>query len=118
MTAQEFLRLPYQRVLIPDAESGGFTALIAEFPGCIAQGESIEEAYKNLEATADSWIEACRSMGQKIPEPLESNDCNGRVLARIPKSLHKQLLIAADRDGVSMNTYVTLAISEKVLRKA
>ena len=39
MNAAEYLKLPYERVLIPNHESGTFTALIREFPGCIAEGD-------------------------------------------------------------------------------
>lgn len=68
-TAAGFLRLPYRRVLVPDSESGTITALVDEFPGCIAQGDDPAEAYARLEAAAESWIEAALEMGQDIPPP-------------------------------------------------
>ncbi|MEX2601488.1 MAG: toxin-antitoxin system HicB family antitoxin [Balneolaceae bacterium] len=33
---------------------------------------------------------------------------------RLPESLHKRLKEMADKEGVSMNQFITLAISEKV----
>jgi predicted transcriptional regulator len=33
---------------------------------------------------------------------------------RLPESLHKQLKEMAEKEGVSMNQFITLAISEKV----
>lgn len=33
---------------------------------------------------------------------------------RLPESLHKRLKIMADKEGVSMNQFITLAVSEKV----
>ncbi len=33
---------------------------------------------------------------------------------RLPKSLHKRLKEMADKEGVSMNQFITLAITEKV----
>lgn len=64
------LKRPYRRVLIPDEESGTITAWIEEFPGCIAQGDTPAEAYRRLEAAAESWVEAALEMGQSIPPPL------------------------------------------------
>jgi len=45
---RDYLRAPYSRVLIPDDESGTYTARILEFPGCVAQGDSVAEAYECL----------------------------------------------------------------------
>ncbi len=67
--AREYLKAPYSRVLIPDEETGTYTAKIAEFPGCIAQGDSPEEAYRNLEAAAESWIEELLGASEDVPEP-------------------------------------------------
>ena len=69
VTISEILKRPYQRVLIPDRDSGTVSAWIAEFPGCIAQGDSPEEAYRNLEAAASSWLEGAIDNNFPIPEP-------------------------------------------------
>lgn len=67
------LSQPYARVLIPE-EDGGYSAFILEFPGCGSQGESVDEALKNLEEAAIGWIEAALDEGQDIPEPLIVNN--------------------------------------------
>lgn len=59
----------YTRAFVLDEESGTFTALIIEFPGCATEGSSLIEAYDNLEKVAESWIEAALEMGQEIPAP-------------------------------------------------
>lgn len=69
-TANDLMKKGYARVIIPDQESGTFTAFIFEFPGCIAQGDNPAEAYERLEVAAESWIEAALEMGQDIPEPV------------------------------------------------
>lgn len=65
----DYLKLPYKRMIIPDQQSGTYTGMIAEFPGCIAQGNTPQEAYESLEETAKSWIEAALDLGQEIPLP-------------------------------------------------
>jgi antitoxin HicB len=62
-------KLPYRRVIIPDAESGTYTGMIEEFPGCIVQGDSPAEVYRELNQVANSWIAAAKAMGQEIPKP-------------------------------------------------
>src|SRR5713226_5091074 len=71
LTPKKYLELSYSRIIIPDKESGTFTAKILEFPGCISQGDTLEEAYQNLERAAKAWIEAALDLDQEIPEPAQ-----------------------------------------------
>ena len=71
-TSKEYLKKPYSRVVIPDEESGTYTAHILEFPGCITQGNTAQDAYERLEDVAQSWIEVALAMGQDIPLPLSN----------------------------------------------
>ena len=114
MTPEEFLRRPYTRVLIPDTESGTFAAMIPEFPGCITQGDSPDEAYAHLHETALAWIEAAQDLGQPIPDPQEENAYRGKFALRMPASLHKEAAEAAERDGTSLNQFVVAAIAERI----
>jgi len=110
---KDYLQRPYARIVIP-IDQGGYHAEILEFPGCYAQGASLDEAYKNLEKAADSWIEACIANGQEIPEPSSSVGHSGRIAFRLPKSLHRQAAKLAERDRSSLNTYLVSAVSAKV----
>lgn len=112
--ARDYLKAPYSRILIPDDETGTYTAKIAEFPGCVAQGDSPEEAYQNLEAAAESWIEELLGMGEGVPEPAASNSYSGRVALRLPKSLHRNAAQLAEREGTSLNQFLVAAVAERV----
>ena len=72
--SEGYLKEPYSRVIIPDPESGTFTAQILEFPGCIAQGDTVEEAYAQLELAADSWIQVAIDQRQEIPRPFVNHE--------------------------------------------
>jgi predicted RNase H-like HicB family nuclease len=111
---EEYLKEPYSRILIPDEESGTYTALILEFPGCIAQGDTPQEAYEHLEESAKDWIEAALELNQEIPIPSQSLSFGGKVLLRLPKSLHRQSAIIAQREGVSLNQFIVSTLAEKV----
>lgn len=95
-------------------EPNGFHAEIPEFPGCFAQGNTLEEAYSNLEKAAESWIETCLSQGQEVPEPFSSLTYSGRIVLRLPRSIHRQAATLAARDETSLNTYLVSAVSAKV----
>ena len=114
MTPREYLRRPYTRTLIPDQDTGTFTALIAEFPGCIAQGDSVDEAYARLEKAAEGWIEAALELGQSVPEPREESTYSGKLAVRMAKSLHRQAVEVAAAEGVSLNQLIVTALSERL----
>lgn len=113
MTPSDYLKKPYARILSPDVEIGGFTAKILEFPGCVAEGATAEEAYRNLEAAAESWLIAALDTGYPVSEPLVASGYSGRIALRLPKSLHEQVVRLAEFDGVSVNQFLVAAIAEK-----
>lgn len=114
MTPREYLQLPYARVVMPVEPGGGFHAELLEFYGCFAQGETIEEAYGNLEEAAESWIENALAQGHEIPKPAAALDYSGRIVLRLPQGIHQQAAIFAERDQVSLNTYLVSAVASKI----
>lgn len=110
---KDILRLPYSRILRPD-EHGGFTAEILEFRGCFSEGETPEEAYRNLEEAAFGWIRAALEQGSEIPPPSAAGGYSGRVALRLPKSLHAQAAEIAAREGVSLNQFIVSAVATRV----
>jgi predicted RNase H-like HicB family nuclease len=117
LTTAERLSMPYARVLIPEA-GGGYRAEILEFPGCMALGDDPAEAFSELEAAAEDWLEAAVEMGAPIPPPLEETDFSGKLVLRLPKSLHRRAAVAADHDGVSLNQFIATCIAEHVGQKS
>jgi predicted RNase H-like HicB family nuclease len=111
--AHDYLKEPYTRILIPESE-GGFSAEILEFPGCYSYGDTPEEALKNLNDAAINWIEAAQEQGQFIPEPLDAGDASGRIALRLPRNLHRKAMQMAQRDRVSLNTFLVEAIAARV----
>jgi RNA polymerase sigma-B factor len=55
-----------------------------------------------------------REMAQPAPEPEQPQSHSGRLLVRMPPSLHSELVRAAEREGVSLNTLVTGALAGAV----
>ncbi len=64
-----YLSLKYPMSVYPE-EEGGYTVIIPDLPGCITQGETLEEAMNNINEARELWIETVYSSGKKeIPSP-------------------------------------------------
>lgn len=114
MTPADYLKRPYARVLRPEAD-GSFSAEIVEFPGCFAAGDTGNEALRNLENVAESWILGMQAKKERIPEPLQEKEAfSGKLVLRLPRSLHKKAAFAAEREGVSLNQFISACVAEAV----
>lgn len=111
--AEDFLKKPYARLVVPESD-GSFRAEILEFPGCIALGDTAADALARLEEVAADWIEVTLARGQRIPEPTEELAFSGKLVVRLPKSLHRKATYAAERDNVSLNQFIVSAVAEQV----
>lgn len=110
---KRILAKPYTRRLTPD-EAGGFTATIQEFPGCIAEGDTADEALRNLEAAAASWLEVSLAHGREVRDPISFDGNSGKIALRIPRGLHRQVSELAEIEECSVNQLLTAAIASYV----
>lgn len=115
-TPEEVVALPYTRSLTPDP-SGGYVATIHEFPGCIAHGDTADGALKNLDAAALSWVGAALESGFPVPEPFDAGGYSGKIALRISRRLHKLAAERAQREGVSLNQFLSAAIASYLGQK-
>lgn len=76
--AMRYPKKPYSRVLFPN-EDGTWGAHIAEFPGCLATGETAAQAFANLEDTAVDWLCIVLDKGQDVPVPSDPVQAAKRV---------------------------------------
>jgi len=97
---------------------GGFVAEIEELPGCMTQGETLEEVFEAIEDARHGWIQVAYENGQDIPLPRGMEEYSGKILIRIPKNLHRALARAAKQEGVSLNQYITSLLAAGVQREA
>ncbi|SRR5260221_4168684 len=110
---EEYLALPYHIEVVYDAsgEAPGWFARVVELPGCMTQAESREEVLAMIQDAMRAWIEVRVEDGQPIPQPLTDETYSGKFVVRVPRSLHRQLVEAAERDGVSLNAFVNVALA-------
>jgi len=46
------------KVLIHSAEEGGFWAEVPALPGCVSQGETVDELRSNIREAIEGWLMA------------------------------------------------------------
>lgn len=59
-----------QIVLTPD-EDGGYVVEVPSLPGCISQGETLEEAIQNIREAIELYIESMVAHGEAIPDDTQ-----------------------------------------------
>ena len=69
-----------QVVLIPD-ETGGFTVEVPSLPGCISQGETVEEALINIQDAIALHVESLVAHGEEVPGDVPAPIQIARVAA-------------------------------------
>lgn len=58
--------LTYTVELKPQKE-GGYTATAPALPGCISEGETVEEALKNIRDAVEGYTKSLVKHGRKVP---------------------------------------------------
>jgi antitoxin HicB len=97
---------PFEIRPLTEDEGGGYLISYPDFNVCIADGQTVEEALANGRDALNSTIEALRENAHPIPAPNSGGVASGKLLARVPKSLHAQLTARAKAEGVSLNSLV------------
>ncbi len=59
----------YEIIIYWSEEDNCFVAEIPELPGCMADGETYQEAVVNAEEIIAEWIETAKETGKNIPAP-------------------------------------------------
>jgi antitoxin HicB len=61
----------YTIILQPDQEEGGYTVTVPALPGCITQGDTMDEAIAMAKDAIRLHIEALQAEGQPVPQEDE-----------------------------------------------
>ena len=60
----------YELVIYWSEDDQRFIAEVPELSGCMADGESYQEAVANVQIIIDEWIETAKIQKRPIPEPV------------------------------------------------
>lgn len=57
----------YTIILTPDEDDGGYTAECPAIPGCISEGDTVEEALANIREALEGCLESMAAHGEELP---------------------------------------------------
>jgi antitoxin HicB len=81
---------------LSEDDGGGWLAVFPDLPGCMGDGETLQEAIANGLEAAKAWLAVAEEVGDHVTA-LGSGGESGRFVARIPKSLHTRLVAGQTR---------------------
>jgi predicted RNase H-like HicB family nuclease len=109
----------YAHIVCPLAkeDGGGFLLTLPDFPGLMADGDTIEAAVEDGRGAFLSMVAALSDMGRDIPPPSFQPqdavpDVSGKFVTRVPRSIHAKLSARAKAEGVSLNSIVLAILAE------
>ena len=89
----------------PDAS---WLAEVEGLPNCSRRGATPDEAVQQAWAAVEELTPPAREAGgQSAPEPKAAARHSGKLLVRMPATLHDELARAAEAEGVSLNQLIT-----------
>jgi antitoxin HicB len=98
--------LPYPLTLVHE-DDDQWVATIDALPGCTARGATPDEAVERAAEAMTAWLASARREGKDVPEPKTAQSHSGRLLLRMPQTLHAELARIAERESVSLNQFIT-----------
>lgn len=61
--------IEYELVICWSEDDQSFAVEVPELPGCMADGETCEQAVANARRVTEEWMETAREPGRPVPEP-------------------------------------------------
>lgn len=87
-------------------EDGEPLGLCAEFPSLSWLAPTPGEALSGIRELVGSVLADMQATGESPPEPLADRTCSGRFVVRVSPETHRDLVIKAAEEGVSLNRLV------------
>jgi predicted RNase H-like HicB family nuclease len=63
--------MKFRIIVEPDLEEGGFIVSAPSLPGCHSQGETLDEAVKNINDAIAAYVEVLKKHKRPIPREME-----------------------------------------------
>ena len=69
MSSDKIFDYPFTIRHLSADEGGGYLIEFLDLPGCMSDGETVEEAIENGKDAFQCWILATKESGREIPKP-------------------------------------------------
>jgi antitoxin HicB len=114
-TIQELMRLPYRMEVLFDEDY--WAAEFPDLPGLVAGHETWEGLLAAIDDAKRAYFEAAFERELPIPPPkARQEEFSGRLMVRLPKTVHREAVSAARREGASLNAFITVAVARELGR--
>ena len=83
-----------------------FVGRVAEFQLLAAHGDDLYAALQEIINVVGFVLRDLQERGEPVPPPFSKKTFSGKFNVRLPEQLHRELVIAAAQEGVSLNQWV------------
>jgi predicted HicB family RNase H-like nuclease len=108
---------PVRRIsLVQVSDDAGevWQAEVEDFPHCAARAATPEEAVRRAWAAVGASLEKAADDGASGSQPTSGPRHSGKLLVRMPATLHDELAHTAESEGVSLNQLITGILASSV----
>lgn len=78
MATEQARELSYTVIFEP-AEEGGYVVTVPALPGCITEGDTLEEARANAKEAIECYLESLLKDGEPIPEDIKTEPVHEKI---------------------------------------
>jgi predicted HicB family RNase H-like nuclease len=102
----------YEAIVEYDEEAGLFHGEVMNLRDVITfQGKSVDKLKKAFSDSIEDYLAFCKARGEEPEKPY-----SGQFVVRVDPPLHKAVVTAAKRAGVSLNKWVATTLASAVGR--
>ena len=112
------MNYPMRLYTVETVEGPEWIAEFVDIFGCVGGGNTAKEALEDALINLEYYLGFAKERGEAIPQPSDYNECNGKIALRIPKSMHRRLVMKADEEGVSLNQLLVSYLAEMLGSKS
>lgn len=95
-------------------EDNCYISRVLEFPSLSAFGVTRAEAEAELDLVLEDVLKWMAEEKEVIPVPLTEKEYKGNISLRIPSITHRNVVLMASNEGLSVNQYITSLIERNL----
>lgn len=92
-------------------EDDEHVALCVEFPSLSWLAATPDKALAGIRRLVTDVLKDMRASGENPPEPLATRSYSGKFVVRVTPETHRQLVLQAAEEGVSLNRLVNARLA-------
>ena len=92
-------------------EDGEYVGLCLEFPSLSWLAATRGEAFVGICKLVEDVLVDLAANDEPVPEPLASRAYSGKFVVRVPPETHRELVVQAAEEGISLNRLVNARLT-------